>query len=201
MMSNLWNDRYKSDEYFYGEEPNTFIQEQVFRLTNHNKVIAFAEGEGRNAVFLTRQGHEVTAIDYSEEGLEKTKKLAEKHNVNVHTKKVDLLADSLPANEFDAAIMVFGHFHTDNQKMIFNKMIHTIKPGGIIMIEVYSKKQLNYGTGGPKDIDMLYNPIDILTWCEGHEVIHFFNGEQERIEGKGHTGLAHVIQVVIRKSM
>lgn len=200
-MSNLWNDRYKSDEYFYGEEPNTFIQEQVFRLTNHNKVIAFAEGEGRNAVFLTRQGHEVTAIDYSEEGLEKTKKLAEKHNVNVHTKKVDLLADSLPANEFDAAIMVFGHFHTDNQKMIFNKMIHTIKPGGIIMIEVYSKKQLNYGTGGPKDIDMLYNPIDILTWCEGHEVIHFFNGEQERIEGKGHTGLAHVIQVVIRKSM
>ncbi|MFJ8353708.1 class I SAM-dependent methyltransferase [Bacillus paramycoides] len=201
MMSNFWNDRYKSDDYFYGEEPNTFIQEQAFRLTNHNKVIAFAEGEGRNAVFLTRQGHEVTAIDYSEEGLEKTKKLAEKHNVNVHTKKVDLLADSLPANEFDTAIMVFGHFHTDNQKMIFNKMIHTIKPDGIIMIEVYSKKQLNYGTGGPKDIDMLYNPIDILTWCEGHEVIHFFNGEQERMEGKGHTGLAHVIQVVIRKSM
>ncbi|MFJ8455591.1 class I SAM-dependent methyltransferase [Bacillus paramycoides] len=201
MMSNFWNDRYKSDDYFYGEEPNTFIQEQAFRLTNHNKVIAFAEGEGRNAVFLTRQGHEVTAIDYSEEGLEKTKKLAEKHNVNVHTKKVDLLADSLPANEFDTAIMVFGHFHTDNQKMIFNKMIHTIKPDGIIMIEVYSKKQLNYGTGGPKDIDMLYNPIDILTWCKEHKVIHFFNGEQERMEGKGHTGLAHVIQVVIRKSM
>ncbi|MED0963766.1 MULTISPECIES: class I SAM-dependent methyltransferase [Bacillus cereus group] len=200
-MNNFWDDRFKSDEYFYGEEPNTFIQEQAFRLANHNKVIAFAEGEGRNAVFLTRQGHEVIAIDYSEGGLEKTKKLAVKHNVKVHTKKVDLLADSLPANEFDAAIMVFGHFHTDNQRMILNKMIHTIKPGGLIMIEVYSKQQLNYGTGGPKDIDMLYDPIDILTWCEGHEVIHFFNGEQERIEGKGHTGLAHVIQVVIRKSM
>ncbi|MED1567808.1 class I SAM-dependent methyltransferase [Bacillus paramycoides] len=200
-MNNFWDDRFKSDEYFYGEEPNTFIQEQAFRLVNHNKVIAFAEGEGRNAVFLTRQGHEVIAIDYSEGGLEKTKKLAVKHNVKVHTKKVDLLADSLPANEFDAAIMVFGHFHTDNQRMILNKMIHTIKPGGLIMIEVYSKQQLNYGTGGPKDIDMLYDPIDILTWCEGHEVIHFFNGEQERIEGKGHTGLAHVIQVVIRKSM
>ncbi|MGG0730388.1 class I SAM-dependent methyltransferase [Bacillus paramycoides] len=200
-MNNFWDDRFKSDEYFYGEEPNTFIQEQAFRLANHNKVIAFAEGEGRNAVFLTRPGHEVIAIDYSEGGLEKTKKLAVKHNVKVHTKKVDLLADSLPANEFDAAIMVFGHFHTDNQRMILNKMIHTIKPGGLIMIEVYSKQQLNYGTGGPKDIDMLYDPIDILTWCEGHEVIHFFNGEQERIEGKGHTGLAHVIQVVIRKSM
>ena len=55
------------------EEPNTFIKEQAFRLANHNKVIAFAEGEGRNAVFLARQGNEVTAIDYSEDGLEKTK--------------------------------------------------------------------------------------------------------------------------------
>lgn len=198
-MTKFWNDRYKSDEYFYGEEPNTFIKEQAFRLANHNKVIAFAEGEGRNAVFLARQGNEVTAIDYSEDGLEKTKKLAEKHNVNVHTKKVDLLADSLAENEYDAAIMVFGHFHDDYKKMILGKMIQTIKPGGLIMFEVYSKKQINYGTGGPKDVDMLYDPIDILTWCEEHKVIHFFNGERERIEGKGHTGLADVIQVVIRK--
>lgn len=195
-MNNFWNDRYKSDEYFYGEEPNVFIKEQAFRLINHNKVIAFAEGEGRNAIFLAKQGHKVTAIDYSEDGLEKTKKLAKKHNVEVHTKKVDLLADSLPVDEYDAAIMVFGHFHNDYQKMI-----QTIKPGGLIMFEVYSKKQINYRTGGPKDVDMLYDPIDILNWCEEHEVIHFFNGEQERVEGKGHTGLADVIQVVISKSM
>ncbi|ALQ68363.1 class I SAM-dependent methyltransferase [Bacillus thuringiensis] len=198
-MNNFWNDRYKSDEYFYGEEPNAFIKEQVFRLTNHNKVIAFAEGEGRNAVFLARQGHKVTAIDYSKDGLEKTKKLAMKHNVDVHTKKVDLLADSLPVNEYDAAIMVFGHFHNDHKKMVLDKMIQTIKPGGLILFEVYSNKQINYGTGGPKDIEMLYDPIDILTWCEKHKVIHFFNGEQERVEGKGHTGLANVIQVVISK--
>ncbi|KOS27711.1 methyltransferase [Bacillus anthracis] len=200
-MNNFWNDRYKSDEYYYGETNNEFIKQQAFRLINHNKVIAFAEGEGRNAIFLAKQGHKVTAIDYSEDGLEKTKKLAKKHNVEVHTKKVDLLADSLPVDEYDAAIMVFGHFHNDHQKMILDKMIQTIKPGGLIMFEVYSKKQINYGTGGPKDVDMLYDPIDILTWCEKHKVIHFFNGEQERVEGKGHTGLADVIQVVISKSI
>ena len=200
-MNNFWNDRYKSDEYFYGETPNVFIKEQAFRLINHNKVIAFAEGEGRNAIFLAKQGHKVTAIDYSEDELEKTKKLAMKHNVEKHKKKVDLLADSLPVDEYDAAIMVFGHFHNDHQKMILDKMIQTIKPGGLIMFEVYSKKQINYGTGGPKDVDMLYDPIDILTWCEKHKVIHFFNGEQERVEGKGHTGLADVIQVVISKSI
>ncbi|PFN04138.1 class I SAM-dependent methyltransferase [Bacillus cereus] len=198
-MQNIWNKRFNSEEYLYGEEPNIFIQQQAFRLEKCQKVIAFAEGEGRNAVFLAKRGHEVTAIDYAESGLQKTKRLAQKYNVDVHTKKVDLLVDSVPAEKYDAAIMIFGHFHTDNQKMVFDKIKNTIQPGGTIMIEVYSKNQLNYGTGGPKEIDMLYEPIDILTWCEGHEVIHFFYGEQKRVEGNAHTGLAHVIQLVFKK--
>ncbi|WP_369903336.1 class I SAM-dependent methyltransferase [Bacillus manliponensis] len=198
-MVNTWHERFKCKEYWYGEEANIFIQQQASQLEKSQNVIAFAEGEGRNAVFLATRGHEVTAIDYAESGLQKTKALAQKYGVDVHTKKVDLLADNVPHEEYDAAIMVFGHFHKDDQKAVFDKMKHTVKPGGIIMLEVYSKSQMDYGTGGPKDIDMLYDPSDILTWCEGHKVIHFFYGEQERVEGKGHTGLAHVIQLVLTK--
>ncbi|MDQ0174997.1 class I SAM-dependent methyltransferase [Bacillus chungangensis] len=198
-MENNWNKFFNSKEYMYGEEPNVFIQQQAFRLEKCQKVIAFAEGEGRNAVFLAKRGHKITAIDYADSGLQKTKKLAQKYAVDVRTKKVDLLVDSVPSEKYDAAIMVFGHFHRDAQKMIFKKMKNAIKPKGIIMLEVYSKDQLNYGTGGPANLDMLYEPKDILTWCEGHEVIHFFYGEQERVEGKAHTGLAHVIQLVLRK--
>lgn len=198
-MKNNWHKFFNSEEYMYGEEPNIFIQQQAFRLEKYQKVIAFAEGEGRNAVFLAKRGHEVTAIDYADSGLQKTKKLAQKYAVDVRTKKVDLLVDSVPSEKYDAAIMVFGHFHRDAQKMIFNKMKNAIKAEGIMMLEVYSKDQLNYSTGGPANLDMLYEPKDILTWCEGHEVIHFFYGEQERVEGKAHTGLAHVIQLVLRK--
>ncbi|WP_094701736.1 class I SAM-dependent methyltransferase [Brevibacillus laterosporus] len=198
-MENIWHERFNLEEYMYGEEPNVFIQQQAFRLEKCQKVIAFAEGEGRNAVFLAKRDHEVTAIDYAESGLQKTKKLAQKYAVDVHTKKIDLLVDNVSNEEYDAAIMVFGHFHRDDQKMIFNKMKNAIRSEGIIMLEVYSKDQLHYGTGGPTDITMLYEPQEILTWCEGLEVIHFFYGEQERVEGKAHTGLAHVIQLVVRK--
>ncbi|XOK64770.1 class I SAM-dependent methyltransferase [Paenibacillus elgii] len=198
-MGNVWHERFNSEEYYYGEEPNVFIQQQAFRLEQCSKVIAFAEGEGRNAVFLAKRNHEVTAIDYAESGLHKTKKLARKHGVDVHTRKLDLLAEDVPNEEYDAAIMVFGHFHKDDQAMILNKMKNAIKPEGIMMLEVYSKDQLKYGTGGPPDPDLLYDPQEILAWCEGHEVVHFFYGEQERVEGKAHTGLAHVIQLVLRK--
>lgn len=198
-MESTWHKRFHSEDYYYGEEANVFIQQQAFRLEACQKVIAFAEGEGRNAVFLAQRGHNVTAIDYAESGLLKTKKLAQKHAVHVHTKKVDLLADHVPHEEYDAAIMVFGHFHKDAQKMILTKLKNAVKPGGMIMLEVYSKEQLHYGTGGPPDLDMLYDPTDILAWFEGHKVIHFFYGEQERVEGKAHTGVAHVIQLVARK--
>jgi len=198
-MENIWNERFNSEEYYYGEEPNVFIQQQAFRLEPCQKVIAFAEGEGRNAVFLAKRNLEVTAIDYAESGLQKAKKLAQKHGVDIHTKKIDLLVEDVASDEYDAAIMVFGHFHKNVQTMVLNKMKKAIKPKGILMLEVFSKEQLKYGTGGPPELEMLYEPKDILAWCKGHEVIHFFYGEQERVAGKVHNGLAHVIQLVLRK--
>ncbi|WP_188068320.1 class I SAM-dependent methyltransferase [Brevibacillus brevis] len=198
-MANIWNERFHSEEYYYGEEPNLFIQQQAYRLEQGQKVIAFAEGEGRNAVFLAKRNLEVTAIDYAESGLHKTKKLAQKHSVDVLTQKIDLLQEEVSSEEYDAAIMVYGHFHKNAQTMILNKMKKAIKPRGIMMLEVFSEEQLKYHTGGPQDIDMLYDPKEILAWCKGHEVIHFFYGEQERVAGKAHTGLAHVIQLVLRK--
>lgn len=198
-MANIWNEHFHSEEYYYGEEPNVFIEQQAYRLEHGQKVIAFAEGEGRNAVFLAKRNLEVTAIDYAESGLQKTKKLAQKHSVDVLTQKIDLLEEEVPNEEYDAAIMVYGHFHKNAQIMILNKMKKAIKPKGMMMLEVFSEEQLKYRTGGPQDLDMLYDPKEILAWCKGHEVIHFFYGEQERVAGKAHTGLAHVIQLVLRK--
>lgn len=70
-MANIWNERFHSEEYYYGEEPNVFIQQQAYRIEQGQKVIAFAEGEGRNAVFLAKRNLEVTAIDYFGERIAK----------------------------------------------------------------------------------------------------------------------------------
>ncbi|WP_079509283.1 class I SAM-dependent methyltransferase [Mesobacillus jeotgali] len=197
-MDNSWHARFGSEHYVYGEEPNQFVKEQSYRLEKGSKIAAFAEGEGRNAVYLARQGHEVTAYDYAENGLNKTEALAERYDVKVSTVLKDLIHDSVPVEEFDAAIMVFGHFRKNDQKNIFGKLVSTVKPGGIILLEVYSEDQVHYGTGGPKTVEMLYDPSDVLEWIKGHKNLHFFYGEQERVEGELHTGTGHVIQVIIK---
>jgi 2-polyprenyl-3-methyl-5-hydroxy-6-metoxy-1,4-benzoquinol methylase len=199
-MQNHWDERFNSETYVYGERPNAFIESKAMALEGEKKIVAFAEGEGRNAVFLARQGHHVTSWDYSVTGLKKTEQFAKRFNVQVETAQKDLIHDTVPSEKYDAAIMVFGHFPKENQKVVFNKLLSVVKPNGIILFEVYSEEQLRYQTGGPREKDMLYNPKDILDWIKEHEIPHFFYGEQEREEGILHTGKGHVIQAIVRKN-
>lgn len=198
-MGNQWHERFGSEKYVYGEEPNQFIEAQAYRLEKGNKIVAFAEGEGRNAVYLARKGLIVTAYDYALNGLKKTEALAERFDVQVKTEQKDLIHDSVPIEKFDVAIMVFGHFAKKDQKTVFDNLVSAVKPGGLIIVEVYSEDQIRYGTGGPKTVDMLYDPSDLLKWIKEYNVLHFFYGEQERVEGELHTGVGHVVQVIIEK--
>lgn len=198
-MTNLWHERFQNEEYVYGTEPNIFIKTFADKLQHCKTIGAFAEGEGRNAVFLATKGHHVTAFDFAESGLRKTKQLAEKHQVTVETKLHNLITDAIPTNTFDAAIMVFGHFPKQHQLNILNGIAGSVKSGGIIMMEMYSEHQLKYGTGGPQQIDMLYHAAQLLQWCEQFNIVHFFTGELNRNEGALHTGLAHVIQFIVQK--
>ncbi|WP_127531586.1 class I SAM-dependent methyltransferase [Paenibacillus kobensis] len=197
-MQDQWNERFASAEYAYGEQPNAFIEAQSHRILGKS-VVAFAEGEGRNAVYLARQGLEVTAWDYADNGLRKTQELAERHRVKVKTELKDLIHDPVSPEAFDAAIMVFGHFPKASQRIVLDKMTETVKSGGTVMLEVYSEEQLQYLTGGPRSEDLLYRAEDVLHWTRGHQVVHFFYGEQRRDEGALHHGIGHVIQAVIRK--
>jgi len=199
MPKKFWNESFSAEEFVYGETPNEFIRETSSLFPEQAKIACFAEGEGRNAVYLATMGHDVTAYDVSPVGLEKTKQLALKNNVQVNTVEADLTQDHVGIEQYDGAVMIYGHVPKANQQFLIEQMIQSVKRGGIIIFEVYSVDQLDYQTGGPGSIEMLYEPKDILQWIEPHQCIHFYYGEAKRYEGVRHTGLGHVIQVILRK--
>ncbi|WP_068675006.1 bifunctional 2-polyprenyl-6-hydroxyphenol methylase/3-demethylubiquinol 3-O-methyltransferase UbiG [Oceanobacillus sp. Castelsardo] len=199
MSKEHWDNSFSDKDFVYGKTENAFINSMSYIIPKHSKVGCFAEGEGRNAVYLAKLGHEVTTYDQSSIGLEKTEELASQNNVNVKTVEIDLTKEKVGTDQFDAAVMVFGHVPKKDQKFLIESMIGSVKSGGYIMFEIYSENQLEYQTGGPKSEEMLYDPIDILNWIKDYKCIHFYYGEAERNEGKRHTGLGHVIQVVIKK--
>ncbi|ASF38213.1 SAM-dependent methyltransferase [Halobacillus halophilus] len=199
MSKEMWDQRFSEPNYAYGKQPNAFIKDMSERLPKDSKIGCFAEGEGRNGVYLAKRGHDVTVLDQSDQGLNKAKQLAKEEDVSIETIQGDLTKMEMEPEQFDAAIMVFGHVPKPDQSFLMEQMIRSVKPGGHILFEVYSENQLAYGTGGPKSTEMLYAAEDVLSWIKDYKCLHFYYGEAERNEGERHNGVGHVIQGLIQK--
>lgn len=198
---NPWDNRFQNDNYVYGTFPNEFIVEvqKSLALTSVD-VLAIAEGEGRNAVYLAEQGMNVTTWDYAPSGLVKTKKLAAERGVEVKTELVDLNDAVWKKNKWDEIICVFGHFPLELRQKTLQGVKRSIKPGGYFVTEVYSQYQLPYKSGGPQDLALLYHPEEFLQMFHDWRIVHFFMGEVVRHEGELHNGVSHVIQLVAQKN-
>lgn len=197
-MMNKWQERFNQMDYVFGKEANVFIQEAVEQFIIGKNVLAVAEGEGRNAVFLAEQGCDVTIWDFAQSGLDKAHALAKEKGVQLKTKIQDLQEADWPTEEYDAIICVFGHFNPELRKQTLKGIRQAVKTGGLFVTEVYAKEQIDYGTGGPKDVTYLYDMEDFEVFSDW-EHLHFEKKEVVREEGAGHSGLSHVIQFVGQK--
>ena len=64
----FWNERFDKEEFIFGKEPNEYLVEKTNQyLKSKNKVLCIADGEGRNGVWLAKQGMQETHPNGSEE--------------------------------------------------------------------------------------------------------------------------------------
>ncbi len=195
----MWNERYSAPEYIYGTEPNDFLREQVSALPPGGRLLCLAEGEGRNAVFLAGQGFAVTAVDLSEVGLAKAAALATQRGVQIDIVHADLAAFDLGQERWDGIISIFCHLPSAVRQPLYARLAAALRPGGVLLLESYTPRQLAFGTGGPRDVDML---IDVDTLSRELPGLHFDllqEVEREIVEGTFHTGMAAVVQAVAHK--
>ena len=194
-----WNERYGSTAYFYGTAPNDFVVENAGRIRSGSEVLFLAEGEGRNAVYLAKLGHDVTAVDQSLVGLEKAQRLAAESHVRIKTVKADLADYDLGADRWDAIVSIWGHLPSALRAMVHRDCVRALKPGGVLILEAYTPDQLRHGTGGPKDLDLLPTLAMLRTELQGLVLDVAVEREREVREGKGHDGMSAVVQLFGRK--
>jgi hypothetical protein len=84
------------------------------------------------------------------------------------------------------------------RNFMFERMARALKPGGLILIEGYTPKQLQFGTGGPKQLDQLYTEELLRAAFGGMEIIELRQYEAELNEGSRHQGPSAVIDLVAR---
>lgn len=196
LMINPWDTRYAQVEYVYGKEPNAFYKEQILKLPS-GKILLPAEGEGRNAVFAAQNNWHVEAFDSSIEAKNKAEKLAREKEVKISYKISSFEEADYKENTFDLIALIYAH--TSKRKKNHQKLIKFLKPGGILLLEGFSKAQINNSTGGPKSIAMLFSKEELASDFKSLSELEITETETYLSEGNYHLGRASIIRLIGKK--
>jgi tellurite methyltransferase len=168
-----WNKRYNAKEYIYGKDPIKFLKENVELLTK-GKALVLAMGEGRNAVFLAKNGFDVDGCDISEKAVEKCEFLAWESGVTLNAFVADLEEYNIPADKYD---LITCFYYT--QRNLIPQIKKGLRKGGMVMFETYTIDQLKYGndTHGPRNPEYLLKHNELLEFFSDFHILYYREGE------------------------
>lgn len=195
-----WNRRFAADGFYFGTEPNGWLREHAAALSAGGRVLSVADGEGRNSVWLARQGWRVDAFDISEVGVRKAQALAAEAGVSVDFQVADIDGWAWPQAAYDGVAAIFVQFADPALRArLFAHIVDTLKPGGVLLLQGYTPRQLVYRTGGPGQLTHLYTEPMLRQAFAALEIVTLREYETELAEGSGHHGRSALIGMVARK--
>ena len=194
-----WNTRFSAEGYLFGTRPNAFLESQAARLRPGMSALSVTDGEGRNSVWLARQGLRVTAFDFSPVGVEKARALARASGVQVDHRQSDIFGWDWSAARYDVLAAIFIQFLDPPQRAaIFARFREALHPGGLLILQGYRPEQLRYGTGGPPHAENLYTEALLRELLGDWDILHLASHDDVVEEGSGHNGMSALIDVVAR---
>ncbi|SIT72113.1 Methyltransferase domain-containing protein [Ectothiorhodosinus mongolicus] len=198
-MKDFWDIRYAGPDYVYGTAPNAYLRAHHALYRPGQKVLSVADGEGRNGVWLASRGLDVTSVDYSEHALAKAQSLAQLQGVTIETVLADVCQWQWPQAAYDHVVAIYLHVPPEQRPRLHRGLIDALKPGGTLLLEAFGPEQLDYDSGGPDDLDMLYSGVMLREDFADAEIMELAELVVELDEGPGHQGLGAVTRALIRR--
>jgi SAM-dependent methyltransferase len=195
-----WNARFSGEDYHFGTAPNAFLASQAARLVPGMTALCVSDGEGRNSVWLARQGLRVTAFDFSPPAVAKARRLAAEAGVTVEYHVGNINDWDWRARPYDLVVAIFIQFATPPEReRIFDGFVEALAPGGLLILEGYAPRQIAYKTGGPPLVEHLYTTELLERAFRSLEILHLADYDAEIHEGTGHAGRSALVDLVARK--
>jgi SAM-dependent methyltransferase len=195
-----WEARFATPDYAFGKEPNYFLKSCRKLLPRRGRALAIADGEGRNGVWLAEQGLEVISLDFSPAAQKKARALAAERGVKVAFVQSDVHGWDYPQAAFDVVVEIFTQFGAPSDRAIkWRGMRRALKSGGLLVIQGYTPKQLEYGTGGPKRVENLYTRAMLEREFGDFGDLNIVEEERDMREGAAHAGISAVIGLTATK--
>ena len=194
----FWDERFSTDEYIYGKNPNKFFKEQIDKV-KPGRLLLLGEGEGRNSVYAAIKGWKVDAVDFSRAAKEKALKLAKNNSVNINYTVSNLVGFIPRENYYDFIGLVFIHLKPDLRKVVHKRIVNSLKNNRHIILEAFEKDQLGKNSGGPQNKEMLYSKKELENDFRDLRIHLLEKGTVFLDEGNKHKGNASVIKFVGEK--
>ncbi len=195
-----WNRRFDGDGFLFGTEPNAWLREQAGVWPAGSRVLCVADGEGRNSVWLAQRGVLVDAFDISAVGVAKARGLAARQRVTVNFEVADCDGYAWPQGALDGVAAIFVQFADPGLRArLFDRIVHALKPGGTLVLQGYTPRQLEHRTGGPPQVSHLYTEALLRQAFAALDIIELRDYEADVAEGSGHCGRSALIGLVARR--
>ena len=189
-----WNERYEKSDLIWGAAANRTLVSEVGTMVR-GRALDLGCGEGRNAVWLARQGWTVTGVDFSEVGLEKGRRLAEAEGVTVEWELADLRTYTPAADAYHLVVVLYLHLPADERRSVHAAAAAALRAGGAIIVLGHDESNLTDGYGGPQDAAILFTPEDVVEDLAGLSVV-----KAERVARRVSTdaGVRSAIDALVR---
>lgn len=158
-----WDDRYReAEELVWTQGPNVFVAE-ILGDRPPGRALDIAAGEGRHSIWLARLGWHVTAVDFSEVGLQRANQWAAAEGVADHLTTVvaDVVEFAPAPDSFDLALFAYLQVPEEARRAALHHAAEAVSVGGLIVVVAHDSSNLAHGVGGPPDPAVLYSPTDL----------------------------------------
>lgn len=204
--SDFWDNRFGEPQFRYGQEPSPYLVQQAGRLQPGLDAFVPGDGEGRNGVWLARQGLNVTTVDLSTAGVEKANSLAAQYGISIDASQADLTRWDWPIGRFDVIASFFLQFEPGPREQLHEAFLESLRPGGLIILEGFRKDQMMYrdkfgATGGPPHEEMLFSSSILQRDFTGVDEIELEEVDIDMGSDGAHSGLCALVRGVFRKPL
>lgn len=187
----FWESRFAVPDYVFGKTASAFLQSCKSLLPSSGKALAIADGEGRNGVWIAQQGLDVLSLEFSPSAQGKAGRLADAAEVTMTFELADAHNWTFPEEKFDVVADIFTQFSTPEQRLRkFAGSRKTMKRGGLLIMQGYGIKQLQYRTGGPEEPQKIFTR-ELLEQAFGDlQDLTIVEREESLEEGTAHHGIS-----------
>jgi len=178
-----WDDRYRATDRLWSVEPNVFVAD---RLGGHRpgSGLDLASGEGRNAIWLAKQGWNMTAVDFSEIAIERGRQ----HSHDIGLGEIEWVVADVRTWEraegsrgLDLVVVAYLHLLMEELEPLIRRAADWLAPGGELFMVGHDRTNIEHGVGGPQYPEILWDVEEMVPWLAGLDILEAEIVEREVI--------------------